>query len=263
MTPLPNMTTVTYQSAYGNEGDIDIYIHDHSTDETPLIVFIHGGAWRTEDKKDHSDLALELWTRGYTVAVPNYRLSLRDPGSDSHPLVQHPDHIQDTYDALKYLHNQAPAATFDKNKMVLVGHSAGAHIATMLLLEQQYEIPFVAGIVGADGIYDLPLLLRTFPDYLDFISQAFGDDASTYANASPSHVPAQLAPSTRQVPVLLVQSLEDQLIDVAQTQSMLERLQAVGVTSVAMDTTTCRGGHYEMIKTSEFYDLVQTFTRKL
>ncbi|CAO3625112.1 unnamed protein product [Cunninghamella echinulata] len=258
---MTDITTYYFNPSFENFGALDLYSTSTANETTSLIVYIHGGAWRSEDKKDHSQLAMNLVNQGFTVAVTNYRLSLRDKPKEP-PKVQHPCHIQDTYEALTYLHQCRPKPVYDQNKVFLLGHSAGAHIATMLLLEPtQYSIPYIKGIIGADGIYDLPLLLKTFPTYLDFISQAFGDDASNYMDASPiskllSSSSSSLV-SPYSIPVLVLQSLEDQLIDIGQAQSIINHLKKLNI-NVTLDTTL-KGDHYDMIKTKEFTTIVSQF----
>ncbi|CAO3609963.1 unnamed protein product [Cunninghamella blakesleeana] len=258
------ITTLTqyFNTSYDNFGGLDLYTPQTANETTPLVVFIHGGAWRTEDKKDHKQLAMDLAKQGFTVAVTNYRLSLRDK-PDEQPKIQHPCHIQDTYEALTFLHNNHDnnhPKVYDKNKVFLVGHSAGAHMATMLLLEPtQYSIPFVKGIIGADGIYDIPLLLKTFPDYMDFISQAFGMNTSHYFNYSPVGLNPSSIPYAS-IPILILQSLDDKLIDVGQAESIVNHLKKLNL-NVTLDTTTLNGDHYDMIKTTEFTTAVTHFVR--
>ncbi|KAI9302992.1 Alpha/Beta hydrolase protein [Cunninghamella echinulata] len=249
---MTDIATYYFNPSFENFGALDLYSTPTANETTPLIVYIHGGAWRSEDKNDHNQLAMNLASQGFTVAVTNYRLSLRDKPNEP-PKVQHPCHIQDTYEALTYLHQYRPKPVYDQNKIFLLGHSAGAHIATMLLLEPtQYSIPYVKGIIGADGIYDLPLLLKTFPTYMDFISQAFGDDTSNYLSASPIS-----KSSSSLVPVLILQSLEDQLIDIGQAESILNHLKKLNINAIL--DTTLKGDHYDMIKTKEFTLAVSQF----
>ncbi|KAI8342727.1 Alpha/Beta hydrolase protein [Chlamydoabsidia padenii] len=253
-------TTITFNSDFGNYGKLDLYSTASATTSTPLMVFIHGGAWRTEDKKDHEQLALNFVKQGFTVAVTNYRLSLYDT-PDEPPRVQHPAHIQDTYQALTCLH-QINSPLYDKNSIFLVGHSAGAHIATMLLLEPEtYPLPFVRGVIGAAGIYDLPLLLTTHPTYLDFISQAFGkQQQESYYQASPtskSHPSSVSAP-----PVLLVHSMDDQLLNLDQSQAMYHHLKKQGI-DVTLDSTFVKGDHYAMIQSTDFSSITTQYINKI
>jgi acetyl esterase/lipase len=66
-------TTLTFNSDFGDYGKLDLYSSSSATTLTPLVVFIHGGAWRTEDKRDHENVALGFVKQGFTVAVTNYR----------------------------------------------------------------------------------------------------------------------------------------------------------------------------------------------
>lgn len=56
-----------------NYKQLDLYIPPGANRQTPLLVFIHGGAWRSEDKADHAVLAKGLANRGFPVATTNYR----------------------------------------------------------------------------------------------------------------------------------------------------------------------------------------------
>lgn len=54
--------------------ELDIYYSSSDSEDQPVILFVHGGAWRTGDKSEHSQLAENLARQGFTVAVNNYRL---------------------------------------------------------------------------------------------------------------------------------------------------------------------------------------------
>lgn len=72
-TLMTSCSTFTYNSSFGTFGDLDLYSNVSANQSTPLVVYIHGGAWRTEDKQDHKQLALDFVEQGFTVAVTNYR----------------------------------------------------------------------------------------------------------------------------------------------------------------------------------------------
>lgn len=65
--------TTFYYHPNDNLRSIDVYVSEKSTSESPLILFIHGGAWRTEDKSDYQDLALDMSKLGVSTASVNYR----------------------------------------------------------------------------------------------------------------------------------------------------------------------------------------------
>ncbi|KAG1047360.1 hypothetical protein G6F46_009754 [Rhizopus delemar] len=190
-----------------NARSLDLYTSPKANENTPLVIFIHGGAWRTEDKSDYKTLAMDCLS-----------LSLLEK-DETVSKIQHPSHLQDVQEAIEFLINTPPTNTYDPKQIYLVGHSAGAHIAMMLLLG--YQVP-VKGVLGVSGIYDIPLLLNTFPSYLDFIHQAFGD--SDYYQASP--VSLQTSSSAK---VIIAHSQQDSLIDNQQAEVMTHHLKSLNI----------------------------------
>lgn len=181
-----------------------------------------------------------------------FSLSLR-PTPDAPPAVQHPTHIEDIAQSIAYLAREPPRiGVYDPSKIFLVGHSAGAHIATMLVLSPAFDVPGIRGVVGADGIYNLRLLLEDYPGY-DFVAQAFGSDPAAYDAASPTHQ----KPNRPVPPVLVVHSLQDELLNLAQAEAMIQHLHAVGARA-DLDTSV-PGNHYEMIHTQELVRSITEF----
>jgi arylformamidase len=118
----------------------------------PVLVFIHGGYWRALDKADHSFLAPAFNAAGALVVVPNYALC---------PAVT-VEHIALQMTALlAWVWRHAADFGGDPSRIALVGHSAGGHLATMLLScrwkEVASELPSqpVAGALSISGLYDL------------------------------------------------------------------------------------------------------------
>ena len=167
-------------------------------------------------------------------------------------MVQHPAHIQDAKEAVDYL-KANKLGPYDPSRIFLIGHSAGAHIAMMLVLDPVFETK-VAGVIGAQGIYDLNLLLKTFPSY-DFVAQAFGDDVD------PSASPVTKTPKGPVPPVLIIYSLEDELLDLAQSTVMIDHLKAIGAENVRLDTDV-KGTHYVMVHASDFVDAIVAFVKQ-
>ncbi|KAG2834957.1 hypothetical protein PC111_g5619 [Phytophthora cactorum] len=123
----------------------------------PTCVFVHGGSWQRGDKsgglnKDIDEAFVRAGCLGVSV---NYRLS---------PEVQHPEHAKDVAAAVTWLHRNIAKFGGDPDKLVLVGHSAGAHLVMQILADPQYlaatgmEQPvhtFVKGAVGISGVYNI------------------------------------------------------------------------------------------------------------
>lgn len=56
-----------------NARSLDLYTSPKANENTPLVIFIHGGAWRTEDKSDYKTLAMDCLSLGISVVSVNYR----------------------------------------------------------------------------------------------------------------------------------------------------------------------------------------------
>lgn len=212
-----------------------------TTSTPPLFIYIHGGAWVSGDKRQYSDLGETLARHGVMVAIINYRLS----GEGG---VRHPAHAQDAAAAVAWLRRSASELGFDKSRIFVAGHSAGAHIAALLaydpsLLSAVGERPdIIRGYIGLEGIYDLPELVRRFPSYrVDFLQVAFSSDESTWRAASPQH----LSISHRR-PWLLVHSQNDELVDVEQSRRFKNVLDSKSVPLQWL--LLSRGSHFGVIR---------------
>ena len=118
----------------------------------PIIVFIYGGSWQTGDKGGYAFVGRALASRGFLVAVPDYRLV---------PEVRFPGFLEDNAAAFRWVVRNAERYGGDPSRVVLVGHSAGAYNAAMLALDPRWlgaDRRAVKGFVGLAGPYDfLPL----------------------------------------------------------------------------------------------------------
>lgn len=163
------------------------------------IVFLHGGAWQSGDKADYDNLVKTFASQHVKVIAANYRLS---------NVAQHPAPIDDLEKTL---------AGIKDDKIVLMGHSAGAHM--IAFWNTAHANPRVRGFIGIEGIYDIPSLIKVWPGYKDwFITKEFGGPEK-WAAASPT----QLKMKSR-VPWLVIQSEKDELVDVKQSTDFVESL---------------------------------------
>lgn len=142
-----------------------------------LVVFIHGGYWRSLDKDDFSFLAAPYIAEGINVALMNYRLC---------PQVGVSDIVDDCRNAIIWLANHASEFSVRFDRTVLVGHSAGAHLVAMLFTTDWSAIKSeissaIIGGVAISGLYDLEPLLETT------INHDVKLDVKSAANLSPVH----------------------------------------------------------------------------
>ena len=121
----------------------------------PIVVFIHGGGWDSGNPHDYKFIARALVPQGYAVVLPGYRL---------YPKVRFPAMLEDSAAALRWVHDHAAALGGDPGRVVLMGHSAGAYNAAMLVLDRQWlgheglDANRLRGFIGMAGPYDfLPL----------------------------------------------------------------------------------------------------------
>jgi acetyl esterase/lipase len=122
---------------------LDIYLPPNAKKNLPLVVWIHGGAWMLNDK--YADMSYMKSTvesfidSNYALASINYRYS-----TDS----VFPAQIEDCNRAIEFLYQHASTYNIDKNKIAVIGFSAGGHLASLLALSNNNNVKqfFVAPI---------------------------------------------------------------------------------------------------------------------
>jgi arylformamidase len=206
--------------------------------KAPLIVFVHGGAWKFGDKRMMEGSAkLGHWqAQGYAVASVDYRLV---------PQASVEDEAADVASAVAYLKGHAAALGFDPSRIVLIGHSAGAHLVALVGTDPAWfaaaglKLTDVKGIVPLDGAaYDVPRQLEIGAPLLHgSYVQAFGTDPARQKKLSPTFQAA--APNAPQFLILHVQR-ED---GIEQSKALAEALRKAGtpVTIQGFPGTGLRG----------------------
>lgn len=146
---------VVYTKVNDWEGKLDLYLPPVKNAPTPLVINIHGGGWNKGNKESQSGFS-GFFKRGYAVANIAYRLT---------GVATAPAAVEDTRCALIYLISNAKKLNIDVNKIVIMGGSAGGHLALMGgLLENNHmfdtnckttEKIKVAAIIDKYGITDV------------------------------------------------------------------------------------------------------------
>jgi len=185
----------------------------------PIVVMVHGGAWRIGDKSMGRVVdAKQPYFNGkdYVFISLNYRLL---PEAD--PLQQ----AADVAAALRYIRANASQWGGDASRLILMGHSAGAHLVALLGANPAAWglQPWTATIGLDSAVYDVASIMRL--PHLPLYDKAFGTDASFWVKASPR---AQL--SMQAVPMLLVCSSERR---VSCAQAKLMAKQAIEFGAIA------------------------------
>ena len=162
----------------------------------PLLVFIHGGYWRSLDKSDFSWLAPRFGQHGVALALPNYGLA---------PATRIEDMVRQQLGALAWLYRNGDRLGFDPERIVVAGHSAGAHLTAMMLaaLWPMYaaDLPptLIKGGLAISGIYDLEPLVHA-----PFVNGDLHLDQGRARALSPVHLP----PATQAPLITAVGALE-------------------------------------------------------
>ncbi len=183
----PDGVTVKQDVFYTEHRDplrsLDIYA-PKDCNSCPVIVFIHGGAWKTGDKSNHRIKGLFFAERGFVFVSINYR---------TFPDTPFPLFVEDASDALAWIYRNIDRYGGDGSRIVLMGHSAGAHIAALVSYEREFLLKrglprkILKGLILLDGAaYDLIELRDSFPLLFDgFIRPVFGEAEQQLREASP------------------------------------------------------------------------------
>lgn len=170
--------------AYGpHPGErLDVFPAVSGTVAAPVLVFIHGGYWRSLDKRDHSFVAPPYTQQGVCVVVVNYGLC---------PDVTIPQIALQMVRSLAWVHDHIGGYGGDAGNITVVGHSAGGHLAAMLLACQwpvfRSDLPpaLVRKAISLSGLFDLEPVRCT-----PFLQVSLGLTPHDAAIASPACLPA-------------------------------------------------------------------------
>ncbi|KAJ3409829.1 Kynurenine formamidase [Chytridiales sp. JEL 0842] len=279
---------------------LDIYLPsssvlpDPSSTNPPLLIFLHGGAWRSNDRSKFRTLGQTFASMGIPTIIPGYRLSTLD--DQGIPKVQYPSHVEDAAAAVAFsltafepsvrrkivgteglqdLERSLPDGykKWKAKRVVLCGHSAGAQMGGMLVLKSGFlrdalgkwglkttDVGCVDGFAGVEGIYDIPLMVETWPTYKDwFVEAAFGKkEGGKWVEGSPS-LQGFEGEEGRAVNQLVIYSLNDELLDPAQSRQWAEHLKALGVKSMYLEGGEIQGKHDEVLNEKAFFETVARF----
>ncbi|MDJ0641229.1 MAG: alpha/beta hydrolase [Erythrobacter sp.] len=171
---------------------IDVYEPDDAVDELPMVLFVHGGGWSfgnhkttVQNKPNHFN------DSGYYFASTGYRVLPDAPVEEQ---------AKDVGAAVQALRGQAGAIGFDRDRIVLMGHSAGAHLAALVSTDPQYAgdaFAAIKGVVLLDGAgYEIASSMAAAePRAKNLYRDVFGEDPERHSALSPvTHAGGRDAP---------------------------------------------------------------------
>ena len=170
---------------------VDFYPAPISASAPPLVVFVHGGGWSFGRRSAVQMKPAHFADQGYTFASAGYRVLPDAPVEEQ---------ASDLASAISAIRADADHLRFDPNRIVLMGHSAGAHLVALVASDPQYlgeDTTTLAGVVLLDGAgYDVPYqMANNAGSSARLYNRVFGDDAERQARLSPiTHAAAPHAP---------------------------------------------------------------------
>jgi acetyl esterase/lipase len=203
-------TDIAYGPMAANR--LDVYLPEHRVPKA-LVVFFYGGGWNSGDKAEYRFVGAALAAAGIVTVIPNYTL---------YPEARFPQFMRDAATAVAFARAHAHDWGADPARLFVMGHSAGAHIAVLLALDQEYlqqvggDDRWLRGVVGLSGPYD-------FLPFTDaYLNDVFAPPSEFYRSQPINYVRAG-AP-----PILLMHGLADKRVSPNNTRSLTARLQAAG-----------------------------------
>lgn len=156
---------------------LDLFV-PKGTKDFPVVMFVHGGAWRHGDKDFlgiYTKFGQSCAKQGIGAVVCNYRLS---------PAVKHPEHVRDVARAFAWTVKNVKKYGGRPDEIFVCGHSAGGHLVALLATNDKFlkaeglPISAIRGVIAMSGPYRIP-------DQSPLFNTQFGEEAEARKDASP------------------------------------------------------------------------------
>jgi acetyl esterase/lipase len=203
---------------------LDVYAPDGGSDR-PILIFIHGGAWQRGDKSGVQRKPDFCNEQGFVFVSVNYRL---------HPEVDYRQQAGDVAGAIRFVRDHAASYGGSADRIYLMGHSAGAHLAALVACDDRYlkaagmTLAPIKGVVLLDGAaYDVARQARqaALPRLRQLYQDVFGQEVEKQQDASPlAHVAAG-----KGIPPFLILYVATRADSRAQSEALAQKLKQAGV----------------------------------
>jgi acetyl esterase/lipase len=226
--PIPDdieeIKNIEYGNIDGKSLQLDIYKPKNLTRPAPLLVFIHGGGWKSGQRSDYMVYLIPFAKQGYITATVSYRL-LKD--------APYPACVEDINNAFRWIFRNAEKYRYDPDRVAVIGGSAGAHLAMLAgygwsrrnasdSIPGSHRIKAVVDIYGPSDL--TTEYARNHPLVTGFISKQYNDAPELYAEASPVNYLDKNDP-----PTLILHGSSDDLVPVSQSVVLKNKLDSLGV----------------------------------
>ncbi len=252
---------VVYTTAGDWEGRVDFYLPPNKGSKTPIVINIHGGGWNKGVKESQTGFNT-FFKAGYAVANIEYRLSQQATA---------PAAVEDTRCALLYIIKNADALNIDINKIVIMGSSAGGHLALMggmLGNDRRFDKNCdkiknvkVAAIIDRFGITDVwdwsYGKIKTSKSATQWLGEKAKDEKFA-KSVSPLYYVNKNNP-----PIFIVHGDADPIVPYQQSVDLKMKLDSAGVKSVFMTVAGGDHGKFDNSKKKEVEAAIMAWLKEL
>jgi acetyl esterase/lipase len=237
-----------FRIGYGND---DLQFGELRLPETsgphPPVVFIHGGCWLNQFSLDHvSAMSRALANQGYAVWTPEYR-RVGDGGGGW------PGTFEDIARSVAALQDVAPQYSLDLSRLILMGHSAGGHLALWLAAQSNV---LLRGVISLAGICDLPAYEQLGNDCAASLPGLLGGTSHDVPERWAQANPMKLLPLG--TGVSLIHGARDTIVPLSQSENFAK--------AAGCELQVIRGGgHFDLVSphSSAFEMICRTLRRML
>lgn len=238
--------SIKYARTDNPQQQADLYMPDRPG-KFPLIVFAHGGAWKSSDKSQYEQVGRYLAENDCVAIICNYRLA---------PRHRYPVPCEDFAKAVVWAYENGEKYNGDPHHLIAMGYSAGAQIASQVALNksflesEKYSPEIIKGVVGISGIYEInPVINR-------ISNKAF--EGSDFKDASPLHHVGKPGPR-----FMLLYAANDFKMVEKQTKQFYDRLKNNGY---SVDIYLCKKVNHmtitEQLSDKQYAEEVLKFFRE-
>jgi acetyl esterase/lipase len=207
----------TTDIAYGSDPrqKLDVYVPKKMAVNANVVIFFYGGSWRDGSKTDYRFVGQALASRGFIVVLPDYRL---------YPEVIFPAFVQDGALAVRWARDNIANYGGDTNQLYLMGHSAGSHIAALLMLDAHYlkAVGLARNMIRASVTLSGPYDFMPNPEDRPVFGMAINQ-----TTVDPNIEPITFADG-KEPPMLLVQGLRDKIVAPSNAANLAARIRQMG-----------------------------------
>ena len=140
--PIGKMTAIQYDTINGVADEmlsLSVFEYFDTTKKRPVVIYIHGGGWSIGNKDQQLENKIKLFINmDYVLVSVNYRLSPFPFDINNPDRIQFPTHNNDIANAIKWVYDHVDDYGGNKNKIALMGHSAGAHLVALTGTNNQF-----------------------------------------------------------------------------------------------------------------------------